>query len=74
MKLGKIAKYYALVTQAIITIVVLLFIGYFIGTKIDDESFWPGLLAALFSISGLISFIGILLRMLKQEDRKKDGS
>lgn len=75
MKMAKYAKYYAVATQGIITIVVLLFLGYFIGMKIDSESFWPGLLAALGALCGLISFIYLLLKLIKEEDQsgKSDG-
>ncbi len=74
MKLSKYAKYYALATQGIITMVVLLFAGYILGKKINADSFWPGLLAAVGALCGLVSFIMMLLKLLKEEEKnRKDG-
>ena len=66
----KFAKYYVVATQGLLTIVILLLIGYFIGVRIDANSVWPG-------VCGLVSFIITLLRLLKQEDKTnatKNGS
>lgn len=70
MKFSKFAKYYAIATQGIFSMIVLLVIGYFIGVWIDSNSFWPGLLASLGAIIGLVSFVCLLLKLLKQEDKK----
>ncbi len=73
----KFAKYYVVATQGLLTIVILLLIGYFIGVKIDANSIWPGILSAVGAICGLVSFIVTLLRLLRQEDKKdatKNGS
>ncbi len=73
----KFAKYYVVATQGLLTIVILLLIGYFIGVGIDANSVWPGVLSALGAICGLVSFIITLLRLLKQEDKTnatKNGS
>lgn len=70
----KHAKLYAIATQGILTIVVLLLIGYFIGTKIDKNSFWPGFLAAIGALCGVISFIGTLLKLIKEEEKKNEST
>ncbi len=72
MKFSKFAKYYVITTQGLITIVVLLFIGYYIGGLINKDSVWPGVLAAFGAICGIVSFIYILLKMLKKEDKKNE--
>ncbi|MDE7095743.1 MAG: ABC-2 transporter permease [Anaeroplasmataceae bacterium] len=72
MKFSKYARFYVLTTQGILTMVVLAVIGYFIGRAIDVESVWPGVLAAIGALCGLVSFIYTLLRLLKEEDKKKD--
>lgn len=72
MKFSKFARYYAITTQGLITIVVLLLIGYYIGVWINKDSAWPGILAAVGAISGIVSFIYILLKMLRQEDKKNE--
>lgn len=74
MKFSKYAKYYAVATQGIITMVVLLLIGYFIGKKIDEHSFWPGLLAAIGALCGLVSFIALLLKLQKKEDKSDQSN
>lgn len=73
MKFGKYVKYYALATQGIMTMVVLLFVGLYIGKLINEDSIWPGLLAAIGVICGLVSFIYMLLKMLKKEEKPTDG-
>ncbi len=73
MKFGKWIKYYVVATQGIVTIVVLLLLGFWLGRYIDKDSFWPGLLAALGAICGLVSFVYLLLRMLKEEGKRKNG-
>ncbi len=70
----KHAKVYAIATQGILTIVVLLLIGYFIGNKIDKNSFWPGVLAALGALCGIASFIVTLLKLLKEEEKKNEST
>ncbi|HIT50408.1 MAG TPA: hypothetical protein IAD46_05215 [Candidatus Pelethenecus faecipullorum] len=71
--MGKYIKYYAVGTQGILFMIVLLLLGYWIGCQIDPESFWPGFLAALGALSGLLSFICLLWKLLKEEDRKKNA-
>lgn len=70
MKLGKYTKIYAVVTQGIFSIIILLGLGYFIGYKIDKDSMWPGILAVVGAILGLISFIVLVLRIGADD---KDG-
>ncbi|MDE7263072.1 MAG: ABC-2 transporter permease [Anaeroplasmataceae bacterium] len=74
MKFSKYARFYVLTTQGIITMVVLVVIGYFIGRAIDAQSVWPGVLAAIGALCGLVSFIYTLLRLLKEEDKNKNES
>lgn len=71
---SKYAKFYAVATQGILTIVVLLFIGYFIGRSIDASSAWPGILAAVGTLCGLVSFIYTLLKLVKEEEKTKNES
>ena len=72
MKFSKFARFYVLATQGIITMVVLVVGGYFIGRAIDAQSIWPGVLAVIGAFCGLVSFIYTLLRLLKEEDKKKN--
>ncbi len=74
MNFSKYAKYYAVATQGIISIIALLLLGYFIGYKIDPSSIWSGVLASIGGICGLISFIVTLLKVLKEEEKKKSES
>ncbi|MDE6584447.1 MAG: hypothetical protein K2K15_03505 [Anaeroplasmataceae bacterium] len=74
MNFSKYAKFYVVATQGILTMVVLLLVGYFIGRAIDKESIWPGILAAVGALCGLCSFIYTLLRLLKEEEKKKNES
>lgn len=72
MKFSKYARFYVLMTQGILTMVILVVIGYFIGRAIDVNSVWPGVLAAVGAFCGLVSFIYTLLRLLKEEDKTKN--
>ncbi len=72
MKYSKYAKFYALATQGILTMVILLLIGFFIGYKIDKDSFWPPLLACIGMLCGLVIFISYLLYLGKEEDKKNE--
>lgn len=72
MKASKYAKFYALATQGILTMVVLLGVGFFIGYKIDKNSFWPPLLAVIGMLCGLVIFISYLLYLAKGEDKKNE--
>lgn len=74
MKIGKYAKYYAIATQGIVSMIVLLLAGFFIGRAIDKDSIWPGILAAIGAIIGLILFIITLLKLMNEEDKKKDDT
>ena len=69
MKITKYAKFYALGTQGILTMVVLGAIGYFIGYKIEKDSFWAPVLAVVGVLCGLVSFIGYLLYLIKEEKK-----
>ncbi len=72
MKVSKYAKFYALATQGILTMLTLLGIGFLIGYKIDKNSFWPPLLACIGMLCGLVIFISYLLYLVKGEDKKDE--
>lgn len=74
MNLSKGIKYYVIATQGLLTMIVLTLIGYYIGYLIDKESFWPGVIAAIGAIIGLVYFIRLLLKIMKEEDKKKNES
>ncbi len=73
MKYSKYVKFYVLATQGILTMLILLVVGFFIGYKIDKDSFWPPLLACVGVICGLIIFISYLLYLSKEEDKKHES-
>ncbi len=62
----KYAKFYALGTQGILTMIVLGGIGFYIGYRIDKNSFWPPVLAVVGVLCGLVSFISYLLCLVKE--------
>ena len=57
MKFNSLAKTYALATQGILTMVVMLGLGYLIGYLIDKESAWPAILAVVGVLCGLVTII-----------------
>lgn len=69
MKFSKYAKFYVLATQGILTIIVLMLIGFFIGKAINEDSVWSAVLAVVGAFCGLVSFIYTLLRLSKEEDK-----
>lgn len=69
MKFSKYAKFYVLATQGLLTIVVLVLIGFFIGKAINKDSVWSGILAVVLGFCGLVSFIYTLLKLSKEEDK-----
>ena len=71
MKIKKFAKYYIIATQGICTILVLTFIGLFIGYKIDKESVLPAVLAVVGLLCGLASFIYYILKYQSQLEKNK---
>ncbi|MBR3617899.1 MAG: hypothetical protein IKN46_04415 [Acholeplasmatales bacterium] len=71
MKLNSLARTYALATQGIITMVVMLGLGYLIGYKIDKNSAWPAILAVVGVICGLVTFVSYLLYLIKTEEKEK---
>lgn len=73
MKYSKYLNYYALATQGILTMVILMGLGFYIGYKIDAESAWPGILATIGMLIGLFTFISYLLYLIKQEEKRKNG-
>ena len=71
MKVKKYAKYYSLGTQGIFTMVILLFLGYYSGYKINKDSPWPAILAVVGVLIGLFTFVSYLLYILKCEEKEK---
>ena len=71
MKFNSLAKTYALATQGILTMVVMLGLGYSIGYLIDKESAWPAILAVVGVLCGLVTFISYLLYLIKEEEKRK---
>ena len=65
MKFNSLAKTYALATQGILTMVVMLGLGYLIGYLIDKDSAWPAILAVVGVLCGLVTFISYLLYLIK---------
>jgi hypothetical protein len=72
MKFGKFAKYYSVATQGIISIVVLTFLGLFIGYKINKDSYLPVILGIIGMVSGLSSMIFILIKLQREDGKKED--
>lgn len=71
MKFNSLAKTYALATQGILTMVVMLGLGYLIGYLIDKDSAWPAILAVVGVICGLVTFVSYLLYLIKEEEKRK---
>ena len=71
MKFNSLAKTYALATQGILTMVVMLGLGYLIGYLIDKDSAWPAILAVVGVLCGLFTFISYLLYLIKEEEKRK---
>ncbi len=71
MKFNSLAKTYALATQGILTMVVMLGLGYLIGYKIDKDSAWPAILAVVGVLCGLFTFVTYLLYLIKEEEKRK---
>ena len=72
MKFGKFAKYYAVATQGIISIVVLTFLGLFIGYLIDKDSYLSVILGIVVMISALSSMVFILIKLQREDGKKED--
>jgi hypothetical protein len=71
MKFNSLAKTYALATQGILTMVVMLGLGYLIGYLIDKDSAWPAILAVVGVLCGLFTFVSYLLYLIKEEEKRK---
>ena len=69
-KATKFATFYAMATQGILTMLMLMGAGFGIGYLIDKDSFWPPVLAAVGVLFGLGIFISYILYLSKGEDNK----
>lgn len=56
-------KIYALVTQFLFQTLVLTFLGYYLGTRMDEEGVLPGILAVIGAFAGIASFMYYVYRM-----------
>ena len=75
MKFKSQARFYAVASQGIITLLMLTGGGYLIGYLIDKESVLKAILAVVGAILGVCIFVSYLLYILKieEKERKKDG-
>ncbi len=62
---------YALVSQFIISTIFLSILGYYIGFKINNEGSLKGIIAVIFGLIGIISFIIQLLLIERRKNDKK---
>ena len=72
MKFGKFAKYYAVATQGIVSIVVLTLLGMFIGYKINKDSYLPVIFGIIGMVSGLLSMVFVLIKLQREDGKQKD--
>lgn len=72
MKFGRFAKYYSVATQGIFSIVGLTIIGLIIGFQIGKDTIWPAILAIIGLVIGLFSFIIYMLKLQKEENKRKE--
>ncbi len=70
---NKMLQAYAIFSQGLFTMIVLGGLGFFIGYKIDKKSAYPGLLAVLGAIIGLIYFILLVYKNHYFDDEKPDN-
>ena len=71
MRLSRFFKNYALITQAVFSILVYSLLGFGIGYLIDKDSLWPVVLLVVGMLLGLVFFIMTLLKLLKEEEEEK---
>lgn len=67
MKFGKFAKYYAIATQGIITIIVLSVGGLLLGLWLSNGPILPAILAFVGMIIGILSLIIWLLKLQRED-------
>lgn len=60
-------KMYALISQMLLEVFVLIIIGYFIGNKIDSDGILKGVLAI---VGGLLGLIFMILQVITIERKK----
>lgn len=74
MKYKSQARFYALASQGIMTILTLTGLGYLIGYLINKESVLKGILAAVGAVFGVCIFVSYLLYELKCEEKEKENA
>lgn len=74
-KTSQITKAYAIFSQGIISTLILIGLGYFIGYKIDSSSSLKGILAVVGAIIGIISFILLVYKanFFDSTSKNKEG-
>ena len=60
---------YALVSQYILTILVLTVGGYLLGHYVIEADLWAGILAVIGALSGIIIFVMEMLKLGKEDKR-----
>ena len=71
MKFGKFAKYYAIATQGILSIVLLTLGGLFLGKWLSDGPILPAILAFVGMLAGLSSLVFYLLKLQRRDVNNK---
>ncbi len=68
----RFAKFYAIITQFIVETLFLVFLGMYIGEKIEPDGLLKGVLGVVGGILGIIFFIIYVIRVgvLDERDRK----
>ena len=67
----KFARFYALITQFVIEMLVLVFLGMFIGNKIDPDGILSGILGTIGGLLGITFFIIYIIREGSKDERAK---
>lgn len=69
----KFAKYYALITQFVIETLVLVFLGLYIGSKLDPDGVLNGILATVGGLLGIVFFVIYVIKVGEKDGRTKKG-
>jgi len=65
------ARFYALASQGIITMLMLTGLGYLIGYLVNKESVLKAILAVVGAVFGVCIFVSYLLYLIKIEEKEK---